>query len=46
MERSILGFDVIKEILQDDRKKDVLANSLTKLFRKSSKIQAMFKSMQ
>ena len=33
-------------MLQDDQQKDALVNILTKSFGKSSKVQAIFKSMQ
>ena len=46
MERPILGFNVIREMLQYYLQKDVLVNILTKSFGKSSKVQAIFKSMQ
>ena len=46
IESPILGFHVIKEMLQDDQQKDVLVNILKKSFGKSSKVQTIFKSMQ
>ena len=45
MERSILEFNVIKEMLHDDQQKDALVNIPTKLFGKSNN-QAIFKSMK
>ena len=41
MERPLLGFNVINKMLQVSR-----VNILTKSLRKSSKVQAIFKSMQ
>ena len=41
MERPLLGFNVISKMLQNS-----IGNILTKLLRKSSKVQAIFKSMQ
>ena len=46
IERPILGFDVIKEMLQDNQQKDALVNILTTSFGKSSKVQTIFKSMR
>ena len=41
MERPLLGFNVISKMLQNS-----IGNILTKSLRKSSKVQAIFKSMQ
>ena len=41
MERPLLGFNVINKMLQNS-----IVNILTKSLRKSSKVQAIFKSMQ
>ena len=41
MERPLLGFNVINKMLQNSR-----VNILTKSLRKSSKVQAIFKSKQ
>ena len=41
MERPLLGFNVVSKMLQNS-----IGNILTKLLRKSSKVQAIFKSMQ
>ena len=46
MERPALGFNVIKETLQDDQRKDDIINILTKSFGKSPKFQAISKSVQ
>ena len=46
MERTILGFNMIKETLQDNQLKDTLVTVLTKSFRKSLEVQDIFKSMQ
>ena len=46
MERTILGFNMIKETLQDSQLKDALVTILTKSFGKSLKVQDIFKSMQ
>lgn len=43
MKRPILGFNVMKKMLQDDQQKDCLVNILTKSFEKSSKVQAKVK---
>ena len=46
MERLILRFNVIKEMLKDDQQNNALVNILKKSFEKSSKAQAISKSMQ
>lgn len=46
MDKSILGFYVIMEMPQYYQHKDALVSILTKLFRKLSKVQAIFKSIQ
>ena len=46
MERPILGFNVINDMLQDDQQKDALFNILGKSFGKLSKVQAIIEPMQ
>ena len=46
MDKSILGFYVIMEMPQYYQHKDALVSIFTKLFRKLSKVQAIFKSIQ
>ena len=46
MERSTLGFNVIKKMLQDNQQRSALVNILTEPVGNSSKVQAIFKLMQ